>query len=161
MAVHGGAWVRHHTSRLVDLFLLLEHAIVSRMEFIEQVMVRAPLEAKAWHLVGHARNHMLSNAFSALPILLPANSAQWMLLYDEAIVHMVSGKGRAERDELLSKTIESAIASGELRLRKAQTCRPRDSIAEIAKRTMWPQLVVDENLGFDRLLGIVTPFDLL
>ena len=162
MAIHGGAWVRHHTSRLVDLFLLLEEAIISKMEVIDQIMVRTPLEAKTWHRVGHARNDMLSNSFSALPISIEIGSKnRWMLLWDEAIMRMIWGKNREHRDRLLSQTIEEAMKNEKLQLKEAPICAPRDSIESIAARAQWPILVIDDTSGVEHLIGIVTPFDLL
>jgi hypothetical protein len=162
MAIHGGAWLRHHTSRLVDLFLLLEEAIIIKMEVIDQIMVRSPLEAKTWHLVGHARNDMLSNSFSALPISIETGSKnRWMVLCDEAIMRLIWGKSREDRDRLLSQTIEDAINNEKMHLREAAVCAPRDPIQSIAGRSQWPVLVIDNSSGAENLVGIVTPFDLL
>ena len=123
MAIHGGAWVRHHTTRLVDLFLLLEQAISTKMKVIEQIMVRAPLEAKPWHVLGHARNDMLRNSFSALPIFIgPVGNQRWKLLRDEGIVRLISGEHRPRREEILSQPIAQAIANG-LRSRKPKSAR--------------------------------------
>ncbi len=40
MAVHEGAWARHLNSRLVDLFLILEQAIMDKMQCAQDIMVR-------------------------------------------------------------------------------------------------------------------------
>jgi len=140
----------------------LEEGIIIRMEVIDQIMVRTPLEAKTWHLVGHVRNDMLSNSFSALPISIQMGSKnRWMLLWDEAIMRMIWGKSREDRDRLLSQTIEDAIKNEKLELREAAVCTPRDAIESIATRSQWPVLVIDNSSGTENLVGIVTPFDLL
>jgi hypothetical protein len=142
MAIHDGAWVRHHSSRLVDLFILIEELMITGMQVAEQVMVRSPLEAKPWHRVAHCRNDMLSNSFSVLPIL--TGPERWELPSDEAIVQMVAGTTKKKRHDLLSKTVEDAVSSGDLVLTKASLCGPRDPIEKISRRTDWPLPVVDE-----------------
>src|ERR1700674_1382842 len=66
---------------------------------------------------------------------------------------------KKKRHDLLSKSVEDAVSSGDLVLTKASLCGPRDPIEKISRRTDWPLLVVEEEPS--RLLGILTPFDLL
>src|SRR5438093_1505879 len=66
MAVHQGAWARHLNTRLVDLFLVLEEAIVSDMTHVEDLMVRTPVVAYGWQRVADVRKAMLGNSFSAV-----------------------------------------------------------------------------------------------
>jgi CBS domain-containing protein len=163
MAVHDGAWVRHVNTRLVDLFLVLEAAILSQMQTVGDIMVRTPVIAEPWHRVGHARKAMLSHSFSALPILFEAQERkEWKLLTDEAIVAITRSEGDAVRKKRLSLTISEAVEQADLRLQTATICTPEESVSSLLKNTLsWPVLVV-ELVGKDkRLVGLVTPFDLL
>jgi len=160
MAVHDGAWVRNMNTRLVDLFLVLEAAIVSRMERIGDVMVRSPVVAEPWHRLAHARRAMLSNSFSALPICLDRGELkEWKILTDEAIVQVTRGLPETQRNSRLSLTIETAVADADLILKNASTDREEEKIDKLLSNPIeWPLLVLDER---DRLIGILTPFDLL
>ncbi len=158
-AVHDGAWIRHLNTRLIDLFLLLENAILSEMRILSDVMVRSPVVAEPWHLVAHARKLMLSNAFSTLPIFI---GGEWNLLTDEAIAHGTCGHERKTRNKLLSTPIEEAVGRRWLVLNKAEKRQPDQIVVELFKdRIKWPLLVVDKIGATERLIGIVTPFDLL
>ena len=158
-AVHDGAWIRHLNTRLIDLFLLLENAIISQMRTLSDIMVRSPVVAEPWHLVAHARKLMLSNAFSTLPILI---DGEWHLLTDEAIAQGTCGKEKETRTKLLSTRIEEAVAQRWLVLIKAEKRKPTHAVFELFRdRVNWPLLIVDKAGETERLVGIVTPFDLL
>ncbi len=158
-AVHDGAWIRHLNTRLIDLFLLFENAILSRMRILSDVMVRSPVVAEPWHLVAHARKLMLSNAFSTLPIFI---DGECNLLTDEAIAQGICGKEKEKRTKLLSTRIEEAVTKRWLVLIRAEKREPAQAVLELFRdRVKWPLLIVDKIGETERLVGIVTPFDLL
>lgn len=160
MAVHEGVWARHLSSRLVDLFLILERAILTKMKNVEDLMVRSPQIAEDWQPVATARRAMLGNSFSALPILW---QGQWSLITDYSIMRSLQAKDSlAEQNRILTMRIDDALKQKVLGLTAAVTCKPSAPIAEAVKHmTEHPTLVVDEISGQPRLLGILTPFDLL
>jgi hypothetical protein len=63
-AVHVGAFARHLSTRLIDLILILEEAIMSQTRKVEDLMVRNPVVAEPWQLVAHVRSTILANSFS-------------------------------------------------------------------------------------------------
>jgi predicted transcriptional regulator len=163
MAVHDGAWVRHVNTRLVDLFLVLEAAILSQMETVGDIMVRTPVIAEPWHRVGHARKAMLSQSFSALPILSGAErQKEWKLLTDEAIVAITRSEGDGVRKKRLSLTISEAVEQADLQLQTASICSPEESVSNLLRNNpTWPVLVIEQIGNEKRLVGLLTPFDLL
>lgn len=160
MAVHEGAWARHLSSRLIDLFLILEEAIMTEMTTAEDVMVRNPVIAESWHMVAQARREMLANSFSYLPIF---HGNRWRIIADADIAHYL-GKSSSKkvRDKLLEANLGELIDNKEIDPTDADTCAPGATIPEMLK-TMGhlPVLVVTETRGRNQLVGIVSPFDLL
>jgi len=158
MAVHDGAWVRHRSSQLVDFILLLEEAVLRQLTFVEEVMVRSAIIAEPWHQLAQVRRTMLSNSFSFLPLLL----GHWRLLADEAIVAITRGETERERRARLSLSVKDAVENHKMRLMDADVAPPRDLVANVvAQSRSWPLLVTDNGESNGRLLGILTPFDLL
>lgn len=164
MAVHEGAWARHLSSRLVDLFLILEEAIMTKMDRVEDLMVRDPVITETWCLVAHARKTMLANSFSFLPIFIGGESGgHWKLLTDVVVMRFLrSAESKADSQRRLSAPIGDAIAKGELEATGAVCCPPHTLLSELLlKINHLPVLVTQEFDGKPRLLGIIAPFDLL
>jgi CBS domain-containing protein len=158
MAVHDGAWVRHRSDQLVELILLLEEAVLNQLTLIDQIMVKSVTVAEPHHQLAHARRIMLSNSFSVLPVL----TNQWHLLSDEAIIGITRAETHAERHSRLSVTVENAVRRYRLRLTTASAVSPDELVSNVLKNSpTWPLLVTDDGSTNGRLLGIVTPFDLL
>jgi len=160
MAVHEGAWARHLNSRLIDLFLILEEAIVAKLTYVEDLMVRNPVIAEPWHMVAHARKAMLANSFSCLPIYF---EGKWQLLCDTVIMRFLRKEpAPAHFSERLEMRISSLVEKKHIELAPAICCSPKDTLDVIVKKmTYLPVLVTKEIESHARLLGIVTPFDLL
>src|SRR5436309_3329954 len=90
MAVHEGAYARHLTSRLVELFLLLEEAVMLGMKRVEELMVRIPIVAEPWHLIAQVRRTMLGNSFSTLPTFVKSSDrGDWKLITDLTIMQRI------------------------------------------------------------------------
>lgn len=68
MSVHEGAIARHLSTRLSDIFLIIEEAIMMKVLRVGDIMVRNPVVAESWQMISQARREMLSNSFSCLPI---------------------------------------------------------------------------------------------
>ena len=156
-AVHDGAYVRHVNSRLVDLLLILEESIMMGMKYAKDLMVRNPQTAESWHSVSEVRRKMLANSFSTIPIYLH-EGAKWSLLTDTAIMQLV----RKDRHKYLPMSIKEVISLPMLNVVDADCCRPDTFVDDlVAKMNTHPVLVTERIQNEDRLLGIITAFDLL
>jgi len=162
--VHDGAYVRHLSDRLADFLVRLEDAVMCRLRRVGDVMVRNPVTAELWHLITHVRREMLANSFSNIPIYLPgAATPGWHFLTDRAVMRFLTSAPNAqERHDRLGSTIECAIANlAATELPPAQILCPDDLIVDVAPRLEHlPALVTDARDG-SRLVGIISPFDLL
>jgi hypothetical protein len=164
MAVHDGAWARHLNSRLVDLFLILEEAIMSNMQFVEDLMVRTPVIAEPWHLVSHVRRTMLANSFSNIPVCVESQGARrWKILTDTAIMQWIrAATSKSDKMRRLSLPIGEALAQGAIATEDAAHCKPGDLIAKVVPQmNHLPTLVIEGINGQERLVGIIMPFDVL
>ena len=158
MAVHDGAWIRNRSDQLVQLLLLLEEAVLHELTSVEQIMVSSVISAEGWHQLAYARRTMLSNSFSFLPILM----TRWHLLSDEAIVAITRVEANDVRKKRLSLSVEDAVKRHNLHLTDAKTVRPYEFVADLLTNSpRWPLLVTEDGLPNGRLVGIVTPSDLL
>src|SRR5437899_3056677 len=124
-AVHDGAYARHLNGRLLDLLLLLEEAIMTNMDRVEDLMVRNPVSAEPWHLVSHVRKMMLTNSFSWIPIFKgKAGKDRWMLLQDAALMHWIRNEpNKKKQKERLAMPVSVAITDHALELKGAICCR--------------------------------------
>jgi CBS domain-containing protein len=158
MAVHDGAWIRNRSDQLVQLLLLLEEVVLHELTSVEQIMVSSVIAAEGWHQLAYVRRTMLSNSFSFLPILM----TRWRLLSDEAIVAITRVEANDVRKSRLSLTVEEAVKRHNLHLTDAKTVRPDEFVADLVTNSPpWPLLVTEDGLPNGRLVGIVTPSDLL
>ena len=165
-AVHDGAYARHLNSRLVDLLLLLEEGIVMNMDRVEDLMVRTPVFAESWHLVLHVRKMMLSNSFSWIPIYQQENGAssgKWVLLQDARLMKWIrSDSQKSKQKNRLALRVGEAISKHELVTSGAHCVRADSLISDILKQMgEKPTLVTEKIDGRERLVGILTAFDLL
>jgi hypothetical protein len=165
MAVHEGAWARHLSTRLIDLFLVLEEAVITKMSdlkptlLVTDVMVRGPLIAESWQPVSFARRAMLANSFSTLPIF---SEGAWRFVTDTGLLRYLSGSTGPARRERLGASIGGAVADGKLALADAKCTGPLTTTEEARRIIEHLPLLVTETLGDQvRLVGILTAFDLL
>jgi len=160
MAVHDGAWARHVNTRLVDFILMLEGAIISKMRIAEDIMVRGPIVAESWHMVAHIRRAMLANSFSCLPIVW---HGKWELVCDNSLVPFLHGAANGDdHKRRLGMHIGAAVEAGDVELISA-VCLPPTATIEMLVGQMrnFPLLITQEIDGQQRLLGLITSFDLL
>jgi CBS domain-containing protein len=164
-SVHSGDYIRHHSIRLVELLLMLEEGLAMSGKTAGDLMVQNPTVAELWHNVAAARRAMLTNSFSFLPIQDP--DGVWRLLSDTALVGYLMCAGAAktkakERNELLGKQLQKAINDRQITLLDCRRYTPDKSVEEIAKAiTHLPVLIVEKDGNKERLVGILTAFDLL
>ena len=81
-ALHQGSVARHLSSRLIEIALILEESLGSRLTTIEYLMVKQPVVAEDWQTVAMIRQTMLANAFSYLPY---KKKGKWVWISDYAL----------------------------------------------------------------------------
>jgi CBS domain-containing protein len=160
-SVHTGDFIRHHSIRLVELLLMLEEGLAMSGKSAGDLMVQNPTTAELWHNVASVRRAMLTNSFSYLPI--QDRNGVWKLLSDVAIVrYLRRATTKTDRNEKLGKQLQKAVDDGEITLTECDRYSPGKSIDEIAKAmNHLPALIVEKDGNKERLLGILTAFDLL
>lgn len=96
---------------------------------------------------------MLRNSFSFLPVL---HEDEWKLVSDLSLAKFLL---RGARRAKVRVPLEMAVAEGQICLTDPVRVGPHENEAELAAKmeSGVPALVVEEK----RLLGIITPFDLL
>lgn len=153
-AVHAGAYARHLTRHCVELALLLEEGLMAEAEVVSDFMIRDITFAEAWQPVAFARQQMLLNSFSFLPIEL---GGQWQFLSDFEVARFV--RGAANPKGALELSIEDAHVRYGLKLARAEIVVATSTVKQALHTSRGqPVLVKDES---DRIVGLVTPFDLL
>lgn len=154
-AVHEGAHARHLVRHCVELALAVEGGLMKDHRCVADFMVRAPVCSEIWQQVAFARQQMLVNSFSYLPVKW---LGKWVVVSDGAIARYLAKQ--ADADKALKRTLESAVDSGELGLEPAFCVRPEAAVLEvICSATENVVLITTEDEG--ALLGIATFFDFL
>lgn len=158
-AVHGGDYIRHLSSRLVDFLLLLEDAVKTKLYRVKDLMVRNPVSVEPWQSVAHVRKEMLANSFSTIPVLLPGIG--WSILTDLAIMKFLrDARADSLRRTRLSMQVDEAIGKG-LQHEVAVCRRCDDLVDDFYENLKSPLLVTERHGEEERLIGLVSPFDLL
>jgi CBS-domain-containing membrane protein len=124
-------------------------------------MVPAPVCAELWEPVGHIRQRLLANSFSFLPIV-PLNGSDWRLVADVDVAKFLrEAADHRDRRRRMRESLEMATAvDGGITLRPARTATSGTGVLEMA-RNLGTEPVLILNREGQRLLGIVTAFDLL
>lgn len=176
-ALHQGARARHLTEHAIELCLLFEDALMNGdaneangnpAATVGDIMVRSPTVINEWHPVSFARQIMLTNSFSFLPIQA---GGQWKVVSDAGVaIYLRTGTpARNERAKRLGTTIGEAIKCGHLALDEVATASTRDSIAAVMGKLAsgGPVLVFSAPTeeyaegGDPTLVGLLTAFDVL
>src|SRR2546425_10321270 len=157
-ALHQGAFARHLTNSAIQLALVLEDALMSDQNMAGDYMVREPVCASFWQPLSFIRQQMLANSFTYLPVL-PAGepSPHWSLISDYRLAQYLREGDRKDR---LAKTLKNAV-SDVLVLEQVSTCYSDTPIREVLEISEGKPVLIVERDQPERLLGILTPFDLL
>lgn len=159
-SVHSGDYIRHHAARLVELLLVLEEGLSMFAKVAGDLMVRNPTTAESWHTIAAIRRAMLTNSFS----YLPAQDADdvWKLLSDFSIVKYLNGVKTKERNAMLGKQLHKVLEDRDITLTECSRISQDTSIEDISKdMTNVPFLVVETDGNKERLIGILSAFDLI
>lgn len=152
-AVHEGAQARHLVRHCIELALAIEDGLMAGQKRIADFMVRGPATVEPWQPVAFARQQMLVNSFSYLPIRWRES---WDVISDKAIANFQS---RSEKPaKALRNPIEQAVVSGELVLERGYCVSPDSLVQDVVGTATNVVLVVSEQ---GSLLGIATFFDFL
>lgn len=160
--MHTGAYARYATSAAIELCIHLEEAVMvnvnSAPEEVQDRMVRQVVTIEDWHPVAYARQLMLAHSFSFLPVLV---KKEWKLISEISVAKFL----RQQRDKRLAMPISQAVAHREpLSLEDAMLIRPDKKIDDLysasftSSARLW---LVTESDTSDRLLGVLSPFELM
>ena len=160
-AVHEGTYARTLTQHAIDFALILELALMNMLETVEQYMISHPITVEPWQSLRYARQLMLRNSFSFLPIKI---SDKWQILADFEIVNYLKpfkGTTRSEIDAAFDNSLEDAIKSdgvaNSLKVHDVKNISPKALVNHLPETLGMPLLVLQK----ETLVGIITPFDLL
>lgn len=157
-AMHEGAQARKLVSRLLEYSGLIELGLMRNMSnTIKSYMVTEVTKAEVWHPLRLIRQNMLNNSYSWIPIF---NKGEWYLISDYSVARIL--KSNSSNRECIDSKVEDLWE--ELRPIKATYI---DQETEIDIETLdctpakGPILVFEPNGYPDRLVGLITAFDLL
>lgn len=164
--MHTGAYARNATSAAIELCILLEEAVMNAggvaMEHVEDFMVREVLKVEAWQPVAHARQLMLMHSFSFLPVRI---NNGWKLISEMSIASFLrSGISKSDRNMRLAMSIADAVSIDSRLACSAKEIRPDTKISKLfdspieSHGRLW---LVTQAEDPDRLLGVLTPFELM
>lgn len=168
-AMHQGAYARHLTDNCVRLALIIEDALMSNCDRkVDNYMVRNVVQAFPWQPMSFVRQQMLSNSFSYMPILLRKNNEdknerEWVFISDNHLAIYLTGSKQV-RHEKLVRTVKEAIDESPFSNSsiKAEICKPDDRVDDIlAKMENGKPVIVIDGEDIERIVGIVTAFDLI
>ncbi len=124
---------------------------------VKDYMVREVVSVKSWQPVAHARELMLTHSFSFLPV---ETKGGWKVLSEMSVASFL----RERRTERLALSIHDADQQHSGFLGKVKEVRPDSKIADLFAvpfengARLW---LVTEADSSDRLLGVLSPFELM
>lgn len=161
--MHTGAYARHATSAAIELCIHLEEAVMvakmSKPEEAQDRMVRQVVTVEDWHPVAYARQLMLTHSFSFLPVRREGES--WKLLSEMSVARFLQHTQRSKR---MAMPIRDAVGLDSAFLSEASQIRPKTKITNLYASSfkegarLW---LVTESDTSDRLLGVLSPFELM
>lgn len=112
-AMHTGAYARNAAHAAVQLSLILEEGLMNKTTLrVEDYMVTTPVYVEEWHTLGYARQRMLVNSFSYLPIFW---DDKWQLISDIAVAQFFHRLNSDERKTHEAQAIKAALRLDEAR----------------------------------------------
>ena len=183
-AAHTGAWARHLSSRLVELILIIEEAIIHgepqmseknsananesdfRLTQVRHLMASGPVIAYDWNTLGQVRTMILEHSFTFIPVKRAEDlRPRWVMISDAWLMAFLrkASSRRAWKDGL-GTTVSKALADQtdqELHRMAAQFCVDNDSIDSMVDRIRETPLLVRPANHPEEVIGIITAYDLL
>ena len=129
---------------------------------VVDVMVHNPVTADMWHPVSYVREIMLAEAFSFLPVF---DAGKWKVVADYSIAQFLKRPDiQMNRRDRLILSLKDAIDRQFITLTEPIRCTATTPSSEVGVKLQGPPVLVTEpgaEVGTERLIGIVTAFDLL
>lgn len=160
-SMHTGAYARHAANNSVLVSLILEDALMQDAETLHEFMVSEPVCAEMWHPIGLIRQKMLANSFSFLPVRFRDAEENWALVSDALLANLLRGLKYSDKQVCLATSLEAAVEAGGLDLEPARCCSSDVSIEEIKGTINQQPILLFRGDDRERLLGIVTAYDLV
>ena len=174
-AMHSGAYARNAAQAAVQLSLILEQGLMNKFDLtVADFMVTTPVYVEDWHTLGYARQLMLANSFSYLPIF---HGNKWHLISDMAMAQFFQRlKNSDEKKEFEAKPIKAALPPVNvspapdrlLDLIPVENPRVRSTkLSDLLSGVAYPHpglwLVVNaqKGKGLKQLVGVLSPFELM
>lgn len=164
-AMHTGAYARHVAADAVTLCLVLEDALMvetnaageGKRLTVGDFMVSSPVVVHPWQTVEHARQVMLLNSFSYLPIWF---DGRWWLIADIEVAKYLRPAWPAKSQ--LKQTLEQAQQSG-LTFTATQAVNRNDKVVDLLAQEDPPGLwlVRDGSCPDGHLIGVLSPFEVM
>lgn len=170
-ALHQGAFARHLTYNLVRISLIFEDALEMKLKSllkakdeimkIKDFMVSNPVIAELWQPLNFIRQQMLAHSFSCLPF---KKSETWFLVSDYLLASYLRNENRKIK---LNETLEDAIHQlektefGKIHLIKSGKVLLNDPVEKMFAESNGKPVLVFEDGNYQRLVGIITPYDVL
>jgi hypothetical protein len=154
-AVHQGAHARHFVRHCIELSLAIEDGLMDGSSSISDFMVRDPSCVELWQPIAFARQQMLVNSFSHLPICI---DGVWHVLSDKSIAIYLAEAVRPK--QALRLSIGEAMKEAGLQLDIARCVSPNATVRE-ALLVCEVSVILILDADRNHLMGIATPFDLL
>ena len=174
-AMHTGAYARNAAQAAVQLSLMLEEVLMSKSaKTVADYMVNTPVYLEEWHTLGYARQLMLVNSFSYLPIFLKdedEGEGKWHLISDMAMAQFFQGLSNGdERKKFEAKPLKCALVRGDQSLNLIAVDAPKVRTTEISELLkdktsphpgLWLVVNATEGGGLKQLIGVLSPFELM
>ena len=138
---------------------LLRTRLKTQTDPLATTIITVEEHLRGWLALLNRSNELLANSFSFLPILY---DGKWQLIADFEMMRFLRKPSDLSKNDRLSMSLGTTIKEESIRLISAKTCAPSDTIVyltEIIENL--PVLVIQKFDGEPKLLGVVTPFDLL
>jgi hypothetical protein len=154
---HTGAYARHVAVEAVAICVVLEDALMNKRITVGDFMVATPVTVQPWHSVGYARQLMLLNSFSYLPVW---HHERWWLLSDVSVAKYLRPEWPARKR--IKKTIEEANKEFDF-LVKVSPVDAKVHVASLLEEENQPGLwlVVENGYPEGHLSGVLSPFELM
>ncbi len=140
---------------------MLEESLMDDLLRVKDLMVPNPIFVESWQSINHVRKLMLDNSFSFIPMV--DEQGKWWLIPDYNLMECLqTANSKNERTKRKASKIIDGISAFWLNPKKAESCFEEDIAKELVnKLKLQPLLVFKDPKNQDRLVGILTSFDLL
>ena len=160
-AVHTGTLGRWLARDCVRVGIMVEETLrrEAGMKSVAEYMVESVVYARLWQTLRTVRRTMMENEFTHLPF---ENGGQWYVVSAEALC-IYRDNYQGDKKEIWSQTLRKALEHGQCRLeaQEAVLVKLNECVHQATKRIKGQGLLLVREENDSRIVGVVTPFDLL